>query len=612
MKRGAKIQLLADSSTLKAYTRPQSEAAYSLRKTPKAFSHLVSDLQLHMVLRLIITQLQNGDRIIFDPKYSVGLSHMSPELEPLVRENPFDKVANNPSDRVSSPGSLRRSVDRRAATDLRKAREEWDMKRRLEERRAANDSRKGREDPFSNNTASTAKAFGSVKRIDPLTEDQMLICAPNALCFDLIRKEWVVVDLNDIGDVTWNDDLYDDLVWPVEEKQMLLAIAESYRQGSEKTSNDVLDKKSRGTTIMLKGPLGVGKSFAVKAVAEKLHMPLYTLGVADLIRDFDEFETRLEDTLDRCSKWNAILLVENLDFLFSSSLEGTSQGDVCAQLVDQLSRHSGLVLFTGPDTRSLPMLVRETLDLELWIGFPDAEEKRKIWSNALSAAVPLKDRSFTSEHLDALTQYSVKGREIQSTVNMATMLARSTGSSLKMEHVEKVLRLKRPISSEFLHPHQPNEQRWRPHVPHRRHDWFRPAPDIDQPFHDPDMHPHRSHRYHPDERVIIEQFLSSRSPSPEVGRPARKKFPHEWSAEPEIPPLPSRSPSPQSWRMPRRNPRGKKNAWVNSRSPSPAESRLPKEKFPHSWDGDAPEVNSGSSTPDAPVFENPRVSPSDY
>ena len=562
-----------------------------------------------MIIQLIIMKLQNGDRIIFDPKTSVGLPSIAPELEPLVKENPFDKVVNNPTDRVSSPGSLRRSVDRRAATDLRKAREEWDTKRRLEERRAATDSRKGREDAFSNDTTSTAKPRGNGKSVEPLTEDQMLICAPDAPCFDLTRKEWVVIDLNDIGDITWNNDLYDDLVWPAEEKQVLLAIAESYRQGGKKPSNEVLDKKSHGTTIMLKGPIGVGKSFAVRAIAEKLHVPLYSISVADLIRDYDEFELRLEDTLERCSKWNAILLVENLDFLFSRSLDGTAEGDVCAQLIDQLARHPGLVIFTGSNTRSLPMLLRESFDLELCIRFPDVDEKRKIWSTALSATVPLKDRSFTSEHLDALAQYSVKGREIQSTVNMATMLAQSAGSSLKMEHIERILELKCPGPlpfSECRGPRLPNEQRWRGHIPHRRYDWGAFPDFIDDSAHDRDMHPHRRHRSR-DERIIIDPFFSPRSQSPEGGRPARKKFPHEWVG----PDPPSRTSSPEAWHVPRRNPRGNKHAWaVPSRSPSYEGERPlpPKEKYPRAW-GDAPESPSRTSTPDAPTFEGPRMAP---
>ena len=45
MKRGANFQMLVNSSQLKAYTHQQGEAAYSLRKTPKAFSHTVGDLQ---------------------------------------------------------------------------------------------------------------------------------------------------------------------------------------------------------------------------------------------------------------------------------------------------------------------------------------------------------------------------------------------------------------------------------------------------------------------------------------------------------------------------------------------------------------------------------------
>ena len=341
------------------------------------------------------------------------------ELEPLVKENPFDNIAHDPSERVSSPGSLRRSQDRRAASDLRKAREEWGSK----------------------TTTSVPKPRGKVMGVDPLTEDQMLICVPDVACFDLARKDWVLVDLNEIGDVAWNEDAFDDLIWPTEKKEILLAIAESYYQGGAGSFNDVLDKKSRGTTIMLTGPTGIGKSFAVEAVAEKLHMPLYSISVGDMIRDFNNFETRLEETLERCAKWKAILLVRNFDFFFKKTLEGTGAGDVCATILHHLERHQGLVFLTSWSLSPLNKLLTARFDLTLEVLTLPPELTRQIWANALSAVTSLRDRNFVAEHLDVLATKNVSGRGIRSVVKMASMLAKNKGVALKLEHLESVLRM---------------------------------------------------------------------------------------------------------------------------------------------------------------------------
>lgn len=341
---------------------------------------------------------------------------MAIDLDPLTKDSPFDDLAGDSSNRVSAPGNLRRS----AATDLRKAREEWDTKAKEPK------------------PAPRSKVMG----VPTLTEDQMLTCVPHVACFDLTRKEWNLVDLGEIGDVAWNDDLFDDLIWPAEEKDLLLAVTQSYHQDGAGTFANILDKKSRGTTIMLSGPSGGGKSFAVEAVAEKLHMPLYTVSVGDMIRDFDKFEERLEDTLERCAKWNAILLVENLDFFFDKTLEGTGEGDIIAVVMHHLERHPGLVFITSTELAPLDPLLKSRFDLTLKIPAPTTEMKRQLWANTLSAAMPLRERHFSSEHLDALAQKNLSGREIKSVVKMAGMLASSKGASLKMEHIETVLKLK--------------------------------------------------------------------------------------------------------------------------------------------------------------------------
>ena len=279
--------------------------------------------------------------------------------------------------------------------------------------------------------------------VPSLTEEQMLICNLEVAAFDLTRKEWTLVDVNEIGDVAWNEDLFDDLIWPAEEKELLLSIAQSYFSGGAGTFGEILDRKSHGSTIMLSGPSGCGKAFAVEAVAEKLHMPLYTLSVGELVRDFKDFEQRLEDALTRAAKWNAILLIKNLDFFFDKTLDGTTWGDVVGWLMHHLERHPGLVVLTSSSLDNVDPLLKARFDLTLAIPEPGKELRRQMWANALSAAVPLRERHFSSEHLDELAKWKGTGRGIGSVVKMAGMVASGQGRGLRMEDVERVLKVKK-------------------------------------------------------------------------------------------------------------------------------------------------------------------------
>ena len=65
-----------------------------------------------------------------------------------------------------------------------------------------------------------------------------------------------------------------------------------------------------------------------------------------------------------------------------------------------------------------------------------------MWENAITQALPLRQRHFTSEHLNQLGEKELSSREIKSAVKMALMAAKAKDEPLKMAHVEKVLAIK--------------------------------------------------------------------------------------------------------------------------------------------------------------------------
>lgn len=65
-----------------------------------------------------------------------------------------------------------------------------------------------------------------------------------------------------------------------------------------------------------------------------------------------------------------------------------------------------------------------------------------MWENAITQAAPLRQRHFTSEHLDQLAETELSGREIKSMLKLAQMAAKGKGEAFKMAHLEKVLAIK--------------------------------------------------------------------------------------------------------------------------------------------------------------------------
>lgn len=98
----------------------------------------------------------------------------------------------------------------------------------------------------------------------------------------------------------------------------------------------------RGVVVLLSGPPGVGKTMTAECrknyhhnsilelslteytVAEHLRKPLYRFGAGDTGRTGRDIEQKLRTALARCTRWNAVLLIDEADVF----LETRSRNDL--------------------------------------------------------------------------------------------------------------------------------------------------------------------------------------------------------------------------------------------------------------------------------------------
>jgi hypothetical protein len=137
-----------------------------------------------------------------------------------------------------------------------------------------------------------------------LTTEQLLLANPRVRGFSLRDKQWLEFFIDDIQDIVWNDDAFEALVAPPEQKELILAFAEA--QAKDRTGfDDVIQGKGKGIIMLLSGPPGVGKTLTAESVAETMRVPLYAIGAAELGSRSVDLETALGKVLKVCAKWNA-------------------------------------------------------------------------------------------------------------------------------------------------------------------------------------------------------------------------------------------------------------------------------------------------------------------
>jgi SpoVK/Ycf46/Vps4 family AAA+-type ATPase len=194
----------------------------------------------------------------------------------------------------------------------------------------------------------------------PLTTEQKLICTPLLRGYSLKNKLWLNFFVNCVQEIEWQKDAFDRLVLPKNQKELILGFTESQKKYRD-MFDDVIEGKGRGMIILLCGPPGVGKTLTAESVAEQMKVPLYMyanpgyklhkdylltsysrMSAGDLGLDPRNVETKLQNILEMCTRWNSVLLLDEADvFLEQRSLHELERNKLVSIFLRVLEYYEG-------------------------------------------------------------------------------------------------------------------------------------------------------------------------------------------------------------------------------------------------------------------------------
>jgi hypothetical protein len=150
-----------------------------------------------------------------------------------------------------------------------------------------------------------------------LSDLECIMTSPWMKGFDLKAKVWCELRVNDLQEMTWNDEAFEKLVLPDGEKELAWSFVEN-KILSQGAFDDFIPNKGQGLIILMFGPPGVGKTFTAEAVAERSRVPLYSVSAGDLGTKPSEVEKALDRALDLCRMWDAMLLLDEADIFLGA------------------------------------------------------------------------------------------------------------------------------------------------------------------------------------------------------------------------------------------------------------------------------------------------------
>ncbi|KAA8646912.1 ATP-binding protein [Aspergillus tanneri] len=275
------------------------------------------------------------------------------------------------------------------------------------------------------------------------TEEELLISSPVVLGFAFSEKLWLEFSISGISDIEWNEDAFDSLVLPDNQKSIVKALVESHTFCAAQNIDDVIQGKGKGLVAVLHGPPGTGKTLTAEGIAELLKCPLYMVSAGELGTDSRTLEGELNKILDIAHSWGAVLLLDEADiFLEKRTIQDIHRNALVSIFLRLLEYFQGILFLTTNRVETFDDAFQSRIHVALRYGDLPTKAKRSVWMMFLErvqAMEGVKTAQFTDKDYDALARHNLNGRQIKNSVRTAQALAVNENTALSMEHIKRVL-----------------------------------------------------------------------------------------------------------------------------------------------------------------------------
>lgn len=300
-----------------------------------------------------------------------------------------------------------------------------------------------------------------------MTDSQLMLCRRSVFGFSLKSKTWSSFSIAHIRDIKFNDSVFDNLVLPQAHKDIILGFVETQIDRDHNRSlrhqdasadddkgadpsvktpaafDDFIEGKGRGLIFLLSGPPGVGKTFTVEAVAERLHAPLYPFSAIELGHSVTTVEIAFKEMLDTAGKWGAVLLLDKADvFLIQRTVSDLERNRLVSVFLRLLEYFEGVLFLTTNRASELDEAFDSRVDVHLEYPPLDIDSRCAVWTNFIAQVSGPVELDMVE--IQRISQVPVNGREIKSVIKQALLLSGGGKKGpLKATHIETVLKIRK-------------------------------------------------------------------------------------------------------------------------------------------------------------------------
>lgn len=255
-------------------------------------------------------------------------------------------------------------------------------------------------------------------KLSEVPPDEFRCVIPFIYGFSFVSKVWGEMLIDNIRPIQFREETFEHLVLDKDTKDLLLTLVEN----SEERGLDFIDGKGGGLIFLLNGATGVGKTLTAEAVAEKLHRPLYIVGVGELGTTTAELEDKLRLILDTAAAWNAVLLIDECDiFMEERSDNNIERNAMVGIFLRLLEYYEGVLFLTSNRAHKIDEAFYSRISLSIHYPNLSEENRRQIWRGLLDL-YGMKDIDET-----VLSKYDMNGRHIKGVLRIISAVSKPKG-----------------------------------------------------------------------------------------------------------------------------------------------------------------------------------------
>lgn len=268
---------------------------------------------------------------------------------------------------------------------------------------------------------------------EPVDEMFLLLLPPNVYGYDMQEHQWKQLLVSGISPVWWKKELFDQLILPVNDKELLQAMATSSLTHTD-SKND--NGKGLGRYLLIHGPPGTGKTFAAEAVAELIERPLFQISFSNMGSSSKTAQEYLQKIAFLCNRWECIVLLAGADVFFEKrSYESLERNAMVLAIVEALDSFTGMIILTSDRASVLDNSIQSRCQLAIGLHPLSRPARRRIWINMLQGLEAGSQGPEFELSVDCFAGWELNGLQIKNVIRMATQMAHAKGEELSERHI---------------------------------------------------------------------------------------------------------------------------------------------------------------------------------